>query len=312
MKERIISFLLACVLVIGIFAVQESVRSFANVANETSNLEGEIKDIQIVDFPKVENKVIFETLSAEETIEPVEEIPEETYSEYYEDYFNAEITFESKYNPGDEVMPYMLYTPSTIDVTKKTPLIVWLHGSGEVGKSEDIFMVRGLPDVMSKWVLNGFNAYIICPHLSGNWNTGRWNAENTKNNLKNLLDTFINQHNIDAERIIIVGHSLGGQGAQYMAHELKEYFKKCVVLSGYNPGVDIKEITIPTIAYVGTTGAGEDGTSVNYTMSHLLETFGKDNVFSIQSSHGDLPYIAFNLDNDGNSNSDLVEWMLKK
>lgn len=57
---------------------------------------------------------------------------------------------------------------------------------------------------------------------------------------------------------------MGGQGALYMAHELPEYFSKCVVLSGYNSGVDISEISIPTIGFVGTRAAGEDGASVNY------------------------------------------------
>lgn len=319
MKERIACVALALVLVISMFGVIELFQNPVKASTVIPTLEGDvIKDQE-------ETLYIFEEgetpeaqlMLLEATAEPTEEIAEETVapteppivSEYYDQYFDESIEFCSEYISDGEVMPYALYTPSTLDETKKTPLIVWLHGSGEVGATEDVFFDRGLPKTMNEWVLNGFNAYIICPHLARNWNTGRWNKETTKNNLQALLDKFMMEHNIDTEQVVVVGHSLGGQGALYMAHELPEYFSKCVVLSGYNSGVDISEISIPTIGFVGTREAGEDGTSVNYMVGSMAEFFGTNNVISLQASHGGLPKIVFNLDSNGNHRPDLVEWM---
>lgn len=321
MKERIVCLFLALALVISIFGVRETVLKLVNASNVTLSEEEVKEEKEMFAFNanelnhsqniQIQGNILSDDFEAE-TISSTEETQIQVVNEYYDNYFGEEISFDYEFVSNDDVMPYLLYTPSTVDETKKTPLIVWLHGSGEVGKSSDIFLKRGLPNVMNNWILNGFNAYVICPQLTGNWNTGRWNSETTKTNLQNLLDKFIANHNIDSEYVIVVGHSLGGQGALYMAHELSEYFTKCVVLSGYSSGIDIGEITIPTIGYVGTTRAGEDGSSVNYMQYSVAEVFGKENVFSIETSHGELPNVVFNFDTDSNGNSDVVEWMLKK
>ena len=226
------------------------------------------------------------------------------------EYFGENITFKSEYVSKEGLMPYALYTPSTIDESKTTPLIVWLHGSGEVGVGKETFFNSGLLKTMNKWRRQGFNAYVICPQLAGNYNTGRWNKESTKDNLQELLDYFIEEHNIDLDRIIVVGHSLGGQGALYMAHELPGYFSRCVVLSGYNPGIDIKGIKVPTIGFVGTESAGEDAGSVSYMKQYFMKAFGDKNTFFFETSHGGIPNAVFSFDTDDDDRSDLVEWML--
>lgn len=248
------------------------------------------------------------TKTPETTEKPEKQDP--TTSKDEEGAAEEHIKFESKYICDDGVMPYALYTPSSIDENEKTPLIVWLHGSGEVGVGEETFFNSGLLKTMNKWRRQGFNAYVICPHLTGNYNTGSWNKESTKNNLRALIDKFIEEYNIDLDRIIVVGHSLGGQGALYMAHELPEYFSRCVVLSGYNPGIDISEIEIPTIGFVGTKNAGEDEGSISYMKKYFMEVFGDENTFFFETSHSGIPNAVFSFDTDDDDKSDLVEWML--
>ena len=253
--------------------------------------------------PETEGSKEPEATEKPETQDPTPSKDEEGAAEEH-------IKFDSKYIRDDGVMPYALYTPSTIDESQKTPLIVWLHGSGEVGVGEETFFNSGLLKTMNKWRRQGFNAYVICPHLTGSYNTGRWNKESTKENLQKLLDQVIDEYNIDPERIIVVGHSLGGQGALYMAHELPEYFSRCVVLSGYNPGIDISEIKIPTIGFVGTKNAGEDEGSISYMKKYFMEVFGDENTFFFETSHSGIPNAVFSFDTDDDDKSDLVEWML--
>jgi pimeloyl-ACP methyl ester carboxylesterase len=246
-----------------------------------------------------------------ETKAPTETVPPATIAETEPIMFDTNITFTYEYIVDGEVMNHLLYTPSTASESEAIPLIVWLHGSGEKYISGTYFVQRGLPQVLNNWVLEGFNAYVLCPQLAGNFGYGSWSVNYSADNLRILLDSFIEKYNVDTNNIIIVGHSLGGQGALYMAHQLSEYFSKCVVLSGYPVSVDISEITIPTIGYVGTARAGEDQTSIDYMVNKFVPVFGESNMFTIATSHANLPNAVFNEDKDNNNRSDVIEWMFE-
>ena len=224
--------------------------------------------------------------------------------------FDPNITFEYEYVADNEHMPYALFTPSTAQNSDSIALIVWLHGSGEVGANKETFVNRGLVKVLNEWSLDGFNAYVLCPHLSGRGNFGNWCNDRSSNGVKSLLDIMIANYNINTDNIILVGHSLGGYGAEYMAVNLPDYFSKLVVLSGYKANIDREKITIPTRGYVGTRGYGEDGASVDYMLNTFASVFGKENTFSIETSHANLPNAVFNMDENSNGQSDILEWML--
>lgn len=260
---------------------------------------------------------VTEEPTSEPTSEPTrsrEEIEEELRQKEEEErrknpiLFSEDITFERELIISDDYMPYVLYTPSCADDYDEIPLIVWLHGSGEKGVGEYTFRNRGLPAVMENWSLEGFNAYVLCPQLYGSFNTGSWNNPTSMGYLKDLIDIFISEHNVNPDKVFVSGHSLGGQGCLYMAHELPEYFAACVSLSPYNPSVEMTEVEIPTIVYVGSTGAGEDGTSYRYALQ-LQDILGEDSVTVLPTYHGGVPSATFNLDEDSNGRSDLIEWL---
>lgn len=223
---------------------------------------------------------------------------------------DASITFSYEHVSDGDVMPYGLFTPSTAESNEKTPLIVWLHGSGECGVSKDTFSNRGLPRVLNNWELNGFNAYVLCPQLADDFNTSAWKTDTATENLNSLINKFRLEYRIDEERIILCGHSLGAQGTTYIANKLSDLFSCIVPLSGYDCGKDLSNISIPVLGYVGTPASGEDKTSYRYMMGKFSETFPDADIFVLECSHGDLPKIAFNLDDNGDGSSDLIEWML--
>lgn len=225
--------------------------------------------------------------------------------------FGNNITFSSEYVSNGEVMPYALYTPSTTKECDSIPLIVWLHGAGERGVSASTFFNRGLPKILNEWTLEGFNMYVLCPHLTGKWNPGRWDHSESLENLKKLLDKIIVENNIDPNRVIISGCSLGGFGSTYMAWKLPEYFSKLVVVSGYQCQAKLDEIHIPAICFAGTVECGEDRACVNFMKHDFASVFGKENTFSRETSHAKLPSVIFNEDKDGNNRSDLIEWMFE-
>ena len=247
-----------------------------------------------------------------ETIPPITEPPTQPPTESPTEppteppVFSADITFAEDYVPGDEVMPYVLYTPSSLDPVEKIPLIVFLHGLGEFGISESGFLAVGLPQVMANWNLEGFRAYVLAPHMTDRWNTGYWYRPEAWSYVQELIERIVDEKSIDREQIILVGFSAGGMGATYFVQEAPELFRKLVIMSSPAPGCkDLSAIKIPTIGYSETYVAGD-----SFMRAQFPQTFGEDSVRYYDVSHGMVPSAAFYDDADGNGRSDLVEWML--
>lgn len=233
-------------------------------------------------------------------------LPRETLEAPEPVVFGADITFTWEYIRSGDTMPYALFTPSSAAECEKVPLLVWLHGSGERDANESWFMNTGLPQVLNEWTLEGFNAYVICPQLFGQWNTECWADARAADYVRQLIDRFVAEHNVDRERIMIGGFSSGGKGAMYMALQLPGYFSKLVVMSSQRlEDGDITQIDIPAI------GCSEYAVTYNsFMMAEFPSVFGEDSVRYYDVVHADVPRAAFCDDQDGNNRSDLVEWLL--
>ena len=81
--------------------------------------------------------------------------------------FDKNITFTYEYINNGDIMPYGLFTPSSAGDGKPKPLIVWLHGKGEFGITEAEFNNKSLPKILKESEFEGFDAYVICPHVTG-------------------------------------------------------------------------------------------------------------------------------------------------
>ena len=209
------------------------------------------------------------------------------------------ITFTYEYVSDGNYMPYALYTPSTASKNTKTPLIVWLHGSDEVGAGEKSLKNSGLLKVINEWQLDGFNAYVICPQLT----SGNWNNSTRKDKLNELLDKIVIEKNIDKDKISLTGHSLGGIGVLYMAYYRPTYYSSLVVLSGYNPIIDYS--TLKNIPIRGYTERSD-----SFMVNNFANTFGSDKLTITNGGHANVPKEAFTEDKNNDNKSDLIEWIL--
>ena len=220
------------------------------------------------------------------------------------------ITFSYQFKT-DSDLAYGLYTPSTAASGKKTPLIIWLHGSGSVGAEHSRFKSNFL-SYMKDWKLEGFNAYIVCPLLKH----GSWNNQPNKARVYTLVDKILKEKNIDTDKIILAGHSMGAQGIFNIADGNSDFYSALVFLSPYKATpstIDINQFkNVPLIGYVGTVEAGEDETSYKYATKTFSNTYGSDKMIIVNTWHGNVPKYVFNIDNNKDNKSDLVEWMLKQ
>ena len=238
---------------------------------------------------------------------PVKEVSLDV-SDVPNEFFSDDITFSYEYVNNDEVMPFGLFTPSTATDGESKPLILWLHGMGEFGVPEDVFNNKSLPKILKESTLDGFDAYVICPHMAyGKWYAPHWFRPWAVENVKNLIDWSIEKYNIDVSQVIISGHSSGGVGAMYIAHELPLYFDKMVILSGEGIGEKIYNIHIPAKGYVENSGRHHD------YMKYIFEpVFGEENLTVYDATHSDIPELVFSEDLDGDNRADVIEWMFDK
>lgn len=311
MKSNKMSKILAVITILCLFAIIANVLAPRAFANDSANaIEPVVESTAAATSVNVnvvrDNQPHYLHERCENTAVDVEAVPEATEPEYEPVVFGEEITFTSEYVKDEGVMPYLMYTPSTANDGGDIPLIVWLHGSGEKNVAPSWFECVGLPAVLNNWTLEGFNAYVICPQLTGEWNPGYWSCDISVNNVRNLIDRFVETHNVNTDKIIITGHSLGGQGSLYMALNMPEYFSKLAVLSGYPINGDVSEIQIPTVGYVENTG-----TSYSFMSGTFAPVFGDDVTTVYSAAHGAIPQVAMTEDKDGNNRSDLIEWMLE-
>ena len=101
---------------------------------------------------------------------------------------------------------YILYRPSD---AQNLPLIVVLHGSGEVGTRLSTLKKRE-PYLSLKNGTVAPNAIVLMPQLpSGSWGK-------SAGSLMKLIKHVAAEHGCDMDRISITGHSLGGAGVMDM------------------------------------------------------------------------------------------------
>ncbi|MCM1484408.1 MAG: prolyl oligopeptidase family serine peptidase, partial [Muribaculaceae bacterium] len=99
---------------------------------------------------------------------------------------------------------FWLYTPdaSLDDEVEAKPLIIFLHGASLCGNDLNRVRRYGTIDAIEKG--RKLDAYVIAPQNPG----GSWNPQR----IMNVVDYVTDNHNVDYDRIYVMGMSLGGYG----------------------------------------------------------------------------------------------------
>jgi hypothetical protein len=127
--------------------------------------------------------------------------------------------YSSYYKKNKE---YYLYLPSDYPTATKKPLLIFLHGTGEVGDSIHKILVTGTPPKLIQEGLarvdkniNGFSNFIVVSPQSP---TAYWQPGYVEDLMKHLIATY----KIDTTKIYLTGLSSGGKGvlnyAMYYPH----------------------------------------------------------------------------------------------
>lgn len=128
---------------------------------------------------------------------------------------------------------YLLFLPRAYDESSEAtwPLIVHLHGGG--GRGTDPERLYNYPLVQRLDTEPDFPFAVVTPQCP----PGRpgplgdlWTEHSDL--VLAILDEVVGSHRIDADRVYLLGHSMGGYGAWYLAHRAPERFAAVAPMSG--------------------------------------------------------------------------------
>lgn len=150
---------------------------------------------------------------------------------------------------GSTPLRYLLYVPDNAE--EPMPLVVYLHGgSGRGDDPEKLLEIDGFPQYLAQGKLGDVRAYVLMPQLPSD--TAGW-AEAGESVMK-LIDNVCETYAVDADRISLTGHSMGGTGTWALAAAYPQRFSCAAPLSGSvqrTPQTMDALETLPIWAFVG-------------------------------------------------------------
>jgi len=131
-------------------------------------------------------------------------------------------------------LSYRLRTPPMWAGRHSTPLLVFLHGSGERG-SDNAQTLRGPPTFMcGDSSVDTFPCAILVPQCPErlSWSSVVAAKYDMTDVLLQMIDDVLADRRIDPERVYLAGYSMGGFGSWQLAARASERFAAVVPIAG--------------------------------------------------------------------------------
>ena len=140
---------------------------------------------------------------------------------------------------------YLLFLPREYQRgTRRWPLILYLHGGAHRGTDPQRLRQWGLPAVVDRDP--SFPFVVLSPQLPAGQ---LWTDTDA---LVALLDDVTARYRIDPKRVYVVGHSMGGNGAWFLAYRHPERFAAIAPIAGPgNPWWATRLKDVPAWAFHG-------------------------------------------------------------
>lgn len=201
-----------------------------------------------------------------------------------------------------DYLDYYLFIPENAEINM--PLIVFLHGDGEVNKIEALenygLMVKAREIYGNEFP---FIAIFPCSRVYS------WTEGSIPETLFGLIESTVEDCSIDRDRIIITGHSRGSMGTWNMISTYGDYFSAAVPVScGADVTLDYAICAkVPVLAFAGTSGEMEYKyqNAMRRIVQHLTDAGGIAELVILQGcTHGDTSEYAYT--------EETFRWMLEQ
>jgi len=169
------------------------------------------------------------------------------------------------YVQAGDTLPYRLLLPVDYDPAKKYPLILFLHGSGERGRDNELQLVHGAKLFLSDSVRKNYPAIVVFPQcpLNSYWSNVQSSIDTVSKKrimqfpvngeptiamkmLVSLLEKLERDYKLNKQQIFVGGLSMGGMGTFELVGRKPKFFAAAFpICGGANPAI-AKKIKEPT------------------------------------------------------------------
>lgn len=162
----------------------------------------------------------------------------ETKAQKLEEFFHGDTLVVE----GDS-LPYLMYNPGDQRDTSRLPLVIFLHGSGERGRDNLLPLTHCIRFFMDDTVRSQYAFRMIVPQcgLDDRWVETDWDLSSHRmpkepsrpmKVLFHLIDSLLSTPSIDANRIYVLGISMGGYGVWDLIQRRPELCAAAVPMCG--------------------------------------------------------------------------------
>jgi|SRR5665213_869651 len=228
----------------------------------------------------------------------------------------SRFSFEKYVEGGDTLFYRQLYPD--YDTSRKYPLVIFLHGSGERGNDNEAQLKWGVENFATDEMMHLHPSIVIapqCPNGKGwsnfsNTNHGSMSIKSTPSKQMELLIALIHQAEkklpVDTNRIYITGLSMGGFGTYDAIERHPEIFAAAVPVCGGGDVSKASEIAhIPIWIFHGS----EDPTvnpQYSLDMAEALRKAGAHPGLTMYPETGHFSWIA------AYSDPAMMEWLFRQ
>jgi predicted peptidase len=258
----------------------------------------------------------------------INDLDDNIISEFKEDPIAEKFT--TNFYHGKETLSYYLYTSQS--KSKKRPMVVFLHGSGERGYG-DRYPLWGndVAEQIVRYVKSHEDAVVVAPQATWRKELNGWFRKGVRKTLINLINYLIKTENIDQKRIYLLGLSNGGAGTWHFAENHPDMFAAIAPCCGYiyndekyfleapgkgrymepteNEAKELKDMPIWAFAAADDNVVNPDGT--RHTVKAIKEAGNKKIRETIYDAGmlGNNPHNSWKL---AYHEQDLFPWMFKQ
>lgn len=210
--------------------------------------------------------------------------------------------FHWKGMDAEQKLPYLLYLPPTYNQDNKDeqwPLLLFLHGMGERGNDLKLVGRHGLPWLISEG--QDFSCIIVSPQCPLD---KHWRDADMVELLSVLLDEIEHNYNVDPDRVLVTGLSMGGFGTWALIQSHPQRFAAAVPICGGGDPARAEVIRhLPIWVFHG---AKDDVVPIQYSqrMVDALKANGSDVRFTI---YPDVRHNSWDL---AYATPELFPWLL--
>ncbi len=136
-------------------------------------------------------------------------------------------------------LPYRYYVPPSYDPRQSYPLIVYLHGSAEIGDDNQLQLGWGCWGAYQMLGNPQYPCFLVAPQAHTNWDG------TTQDQIVRMIRTLSATYSIDPDRVYVTGISMGGYGSWSIINRHPYVFAAAVPMSGAAGGNFQKIAHIP-------------------------------------------------------------------